>query len=432
MNPSSLKESEIAAWVGLDWADQQHQICLQAAADLSLEFATIKQQPEALQAWVSQLRARFAGGKVVIALEQSRGALVYALMAYDFLVLYPIPPKSLARYRETFRSSGSKDDTSDAALLLDLVRHHRDQFQSWVPADHLTRQLDQLSQHRRTLVDQKTQLTNQLTSGLKTYFPQALDWAGALETVQACDFLERWPTLEALQKTRPATLRKFYLKHHSRRPELIQQRLEQIGQAEPLTRDPAVIAASSLMVRALVAQLRALLEWLPQLDQQLETLFAQHPDHEVFASFPGAGPVLAPRLQVAFGTDRSRFQKAVEIQQLSGMAPITKQSGRTRLVQRRWARPHFLHQTFYEFAGASLPWCGWARAVYQQQRDRGKNHAAAVRVVGYKWIRILFRCWKKGVPYDEQIYLDALRRRNPQLLKSIEALSLRKSRRKAA
>ncbi|MGH8034155.1 MAG: IS110 family transposase [Lysobacterales bacterium] len=423
MTTSSVSmENQIVAYVGLDWADQQHLICWQAAGSAQVETAVVRQRPEELQAWVAQRRLRFPGGLIAIALEQSRGAVIAALMHYDFLRLYPINPKSLARYREAFYSSGAKDDPNDAALLLDLLVKHRDRFSPWVPDDPLSRQLALRVEHRRQLVDLQTELTHKLNSHLKLYFPQALDWAGEIDSLPACDFLQRWPTLQAVQKARPAQLEKFYNQHHCRRPQLIQQRIEQIRQAQPLTQDTALVEASYRMVLALGAQLRALIPTLGQWQQEISQLFAQHPDAALFASFPGAGPVLAPRLEAAFGSRRDRFSSAQEILQFSGVAPVTQRSGKSCQVHRRWARPKFLHQSFVEFAAFSIPHCGWARALYQQLRARGQRHWAAIRMIAYKWIRILFRCWKDRVPYDEQKYLKSLQRRNPRLWAAIQQL----------
>lgn len=403
---------EVVAYMGIDWADQQHVICLQAADSDQQETFVIEQKPEAIQEWISQLRCRFQGGKVAVALEQSRGAL----LGVDFLVLYPINPQSVAKYRKVFSTSGAKDDPSDAALLLQLVRGYRDRFRPWVPDDPQTRSLQGLVQARRQLVDQRTALTNQLTSRLKNYFPQALNWAGGLDTLQACDFLKRWPSLEKLQRARPGVVRQFYLSHGCRRRQLLGQRLEAIGQAQPLTRDPAVQLVSKMIVQALIAQLRELIGALERFQREIDRLFQQHPDHRLFASLPGAGQVIAPRLLVAFGSDRQRFQAALEMEQLSGVAPVTQRSGRSYRVHRRWACPKFLRQTFHEFGACSIPWSPWARAFYQQQRARGKGHHAAVRALAYKWIRILFRCWQDRTPYDESRYQAALRRRQSPLV----------------
>jgi transposase len=345
-----------------------------------------------------------------------------ALMHYDFLRLYPINPKSLARYRETFFTSGAKDDPGDAALLLDLLVKHREQFSPWVPDDPLSRQLALRVEHRRQLVDLQTQLTHQVASYLKLYFPQALDWVGELDSLQACDFLQRWPTLEAVQKMPTAQLEQFYHQHQCRRPQVVQQRIDQIRQAQALTRDSAIIQAYSQMVLALVEQLRVLIATLRRWQVEISQLFAQHPDAFIFASFPGAGPTFAPRLQAAFGSRRDRFRGAPDLLQFSGVAPVTQRSGRFRQVHRRWARPKFLHQSFVELAGWSIPRCGWARALYLQLRARGQRHWAAIRVVAYKWIRILYRCWKDRVVYDESKYLQSLQRRHPQLWAVIQQL----------
>ncbi len=416
MTPSSVSmENPMVAYVGLDWADQQHVMCWRAADSTQAHTAVVRQSPEELQAWVAQLRQRFPQGLIAIALEQSRGPVIAALMHYDFLRLYPINPKSLARYRETFSTSGAKDDPHDAALLLDLLVKHREQFAPWVPDDVLSRQLALRVQHRRQLVDLRTALTHQLSSHLKLYFPQALDWAGALDSLQACDFLQRWPTLPAVQKARPAQLEQFYHHHQCRRRQLIQQRIEQIQQARSLTEDRALVEASSHMVLALVAQLRVLIATLHQWEAEISQLFAQHPDAFIFASFPAAGPVFAPRLQTAFGSRRDRFSAAQDMVQFSGVAPVTQRSGKSLQVHRRWARPKFLHQSLVEYAALSIPHCGWARALYHQLRARRHRHWAAIRVIAYKWVRILFRCWKERVPYDESKYLQALQRRNPRL-----------------
>src|SRR5262249_27809457 len=154
------KEDEIVAYVGLDWADQQHVLCWCAADSTKVQTAIVRQRPEELQVWVAKLRQRFPQGRVALALEQSRGAVIAALMHYDFLRLYPINPKSLARYRETFFSSGAKDDFHDAALLLDLLVKHRDRLSAWLPDDPLSRQLALRVEHRRQLVDWQTALTH--------------------------------------------------------------------------------------------------------------------------------------------------------------------------------------------------------------------------------------------------------------------------------
>jgi Transposase len=263
-NPAAIPD--IVAWVGLDWADQRHEICLQAADSPRAESLTVEQKPEALHAWVAELRARFPQGKIALALEQSRGAVIYALMNYDFLLLYPIPPKSLARYREAFYVSGAKSDPGDAALLLELVRIHRDRLRAWQPDDELTRQLRLLTEFRRKTVDERTRLTNELNDRLKSYFPQARSWAGDLRSPSACEFLRTWPTLEAIQRASRTELQQFYHDHRRLSAEEREKLFIQIDQAQPLTRDRALVEASALMAQALAEQLATVLAVIDRIE----------------------------------------------------------------------------------------------------------------------------------------------------------------------
>ena len=307
------------------------------------------------------------------------------------------------------------------------MRAHRDRLRVWQPDDALTRQLRLLVEHRRRTVADRTRLTNRLTALLKTYFPQALDWAGDLHNPVACQFLRAWPTLEAVEGASRSELRRFFHEHRRLSAEGLQQLFQEIDHAQPLTRDPALVEASALMAQTLAAQLEAVIAALERFDQALGGLFGQHPDRELFDSLPGAGAALGPRLGAAFGTDRHRYQSAEELQQFSGVAPVTESSGKTHWVHWRMACPKFLRQTFHEFASCSLKKSLWARAYYEQRRRGGASHHAAVRALAYKWIRILYRCWKTRTPYDESVYLQALKRRRSPVWLAVGTLSIQEA-----
>jgi len=410
----------IVAWIGIDWADQEHHVCLQVVGSTQVEHQVLPQRPDALQDWVQQLRARFPQGRVALALEQARGPLIYALMSYEFLLLYPIPGKTVADYRKAFFGSGAKGDPSDAELVLELLRCHRERLHPWVPDDASTRHLGWLTEQRRKLVEERTALSNRLGSLLKESFPQALDWVGDLGQAPASKFLAKWPSLAAVQKARPASLRKFYLRHFRPQPEELPKRLAEIRQAKPLTSDRAVLESHALIVTLLAAQLQTLLASITRVEAVLAQLFSQHEDYDLWEILPGAGKAWAPRLLTAFGSDRQRYRNASEVQIFSGIAPVTASSGKSRWVHWRWACPKFLRQTFHEFAAQSIPRSTWARAYYLEQIRRGKHHHAAVRALAFKWIRILYRCWKDHTPYSEEKYLQALARRGSPLVACIQ------------
>jgi transposase len=415
--PVAPDASLFAAFVGLDWADRKHDLVLYDPRDGRPEHLELPHTPEAIDQWAAGLRQRFGGRPIAVCFEQTHGAIAYALLKYDFFLLFPLPPARLAAYRESFSNSGAKDDPSDAALLVDYLLRHRDQLRVWRPDTPATREMLLLAEARRDAVDQRTRLSNQLTAVLKRYFPQALVLVGHdVDTPLACDFLGKWPTLDAVQRASPATLRKFYYAHFCRSEERLVERLELAKSAIPLTTDTALIQAGILQVQCLIGQLRALHKAIDKYEARLRELLAQHPDAALFNDLPGAGAALAPRLLAAFGTDRERFQSAGELQTLSGVAPVTKRSGRRRIVHRRWACPKFLLQTFHEFAHCSTKRSSWAKAFYLQQRAAGKGHHAALRGLAFKWIRILYRCWKTSTAYCEQRYLQSLRRTNAPLL----------------
>ena len=422
MDHAASLTPSIVAWIGLDWADQKHDVCLQATDSADLEHTVVEQKPAALHAWVAELHRRFPHGPLAIALEQSRGSLFYALMNYEFLRLYPIPPKALADYRKALYPSGGKDDPTDAQLLLEFLRKHPGRFRPWVADDVATRQLALLNEHRRHLVDDRTALTNRLTSLLKGYFPEALRWAGDLRKPLAWDFLAQFPRLECAQQASRLAVLKVYRAHTRRSPEQIEELWEQIRTARPLTTDRAILASSGLMTEILVEQLRVLGAGIERLEQHIGNLFAVHPDRPIFQSFPGAGKALAPRLLTAWGSDRQRFPGADNLQCFAGPAPVTVRSGKSQWVHRRYACPTFLGQTFHEFAAQSRLKSPWAKAYYQQMRDRGNDHHPAVRALAFKWMRIMFRCWQDRTPYDEARYQQALKRHGSPLATTLNRL----------
>ena len=408
-----------SAYIGIDWADLKHDICIQSGSSEHREFDQIPHQVEQIDAWAKSLHKRF-GGPIAVALELSKGPIVYALQKYDFFVIYPIHPSTLAKYREAFNPSGAKDDPTDAELALDLIIRHPHRFKPLCPQSEEMRTLTTLVEQRRCLVDDKIRLTNRLRNTLKQYYPQALEWFDRIDTALFCDFIGRWPTLTKIKRARPATVETFFRQRNMRFAHVIETRLQSIRSATPLTTDEAVIAPHRLQALVLVELLRVILTSIKRYDDQIAQLAPQHPDFALFQSLPGAGPSLAPRLLVAFGEQRERFDSAEQVQRYAGIAPVTERSGNKHWVHWRWQCSTFLRQTFTEWAAQTINKSFWAGAYYYQQREKGATYQAAVRSLAFKWIRILYRCWKSNTPYDESTYLKALQRRGSPLLKQLQ------------
>lgn len=409
--------SEYAAYVGWDWADREHVIELREPGSESSEKMTVEGRPEALHEWAAAMKRRYRDGRIAVCVETSRGAVIWALLAYQHIVLYPVNPKSASSFRETFYPSGKKDDPVDAGVLLEMVEKHLHKLRPFEPADPATRSLAMLSEHRRRLIGHKVRLVQQLGSNLKTYFPQALELAGELGTAMACDFLERWPTLERLQKSRSETVRKFYQQHGSRSEKLIQDRLDVIRTAVALTDDIAVMECGQIHTLSLVPLLRAQLQAIAMVEQELSVRYQSHPEWQLIDSFLGVGDAIGPRLIAILGSNRNRYEAAEELQRLTGIAPITSRSGGrdgTVSVHRRLKRSKFVHQTIIEWAGSAVLHSPWAGAYYQHHRERGRSRYVILRALGYKLLRILFHCWKERIPYNEAKHQETLKnRRSP-------------------
>jgi transposase len=412
---TAAPEPQWAAFVALDWADQKHYWRLSEASSQKQEQGELDNTPEAVAAWAADLNVRFGGRPIAVCLEQARGALVYMLLKFPQLVLFPVNPQMAARFRQAFYPSGSKDDPVDTRVLLDILLHHRDRLRRLKPDTPETRLLQRLVEQRRLMVNEKTRQSNRLTACLKLYFPQMLPWFKDVTSPLVGALLERWPNLEQLQRAHDGTLRRFFHQHNCRSEELIQERLDAIRQAVPATTDAAVLDAEEMAALCLIQLIATLRANIAELDERIAKAFAAHAERALFDGLPGAAAVMAPRLLVAFGTDRERLAQAHEMECFSGIAPVRTASGQCEWIHFRRACPKFLRQTFHEFAGHSIVKSQWARAYYDLQISRGNSHHAAVRALAFKWIRILFRCWKNRTPYDEQVYLQSLQKRNSPL-----------------
>jgi transposase len=414
MNQPSLDptENDYAAFIAIDWADQKHAFSLQVAGHTKKETGTLEQKPEVIGAWMAKLRERFGGRQLAVAVEQSRGALIHALLSYDFIVIYPLHPVTVAKFREAFKSSGAKSDPLDTDQILQILTKHMDLLKPLNPDTQETRLLGRLVEDRRKVVDLRTSQIEALSACLKEYFPQAIEvLSGNLATRLACDFLKKWPAFEAFQQAKDSTIKRFFYGHNVRSPQTIEKVLKIAQNAQALTTDPAIVESGSRLTQTYAQLISTLNPLIEQYEERIQKLFSQHPEAYLFNRLPGAGPAMAPRLLAFFGTDRSRYATANNAQSFCGIAPVTKSSGKSKAVYMRRACPKFDRQTFHEFARLSMVKCQWARNYVQYYTDKGKKYSTIIRALAFKWIRILFCCWKNQTPYNEEKYLAALAKR---------------------
>ncbi len=374
------------------------------------------------------MRQEHPQARLGLCLEQPAVHLIPFLETYSWITLYPINPLTLQKFREAFVTSRAKDDTKDAFYLAELLLTHGDKLKPWAPDNAPTRALQQLVFHRRAVVDERTGLTNRLQSLLKAYFPQALVFCGDdLWRPLATKFLLKWPSLQSVRKAKPGALTQFYHLNGSRSTKLLHQRLTLLEKAVPVTDETALIQSFVRRVQLICRELQLVVQTIKEYDRQIAQAFAQHPDYPIFRSFPGAGPVLGPRLLTTMGSDRERFEAATNLQCYTGTAPVTKKSGGSCYIHRRYLCPKYHRQSFHEFAKESILWCRWAAAFYLAQRADKKAHHTAVRALSYKWQRVIFRCWQTRQPYDDQLYETALRKSNSPLVRLLGKVEIGKN-----
>lgn len=407
--------SEYSVLVGLDWANRKHDVCLQLPTKSNRSFSVIGSSPEAVDEWIQDLHQR-CGGQIAIALELDKGPIVYALQKYDYVTLFPVHPLMLAKYREMFSPSGAKDDPTDAELALEMMIQYPEKIKPLTVLSSEIRKLRHLVEQRRVLVNDRRRLTNRLVNALKQYYPQPLEWFSHRDTTMFCELICRWSSLQQLKRARQKTVRAFFRSVGGRAVSKIDDHLEAIRAAIPLTSDIGVIDSHQLLAVTLARQIQQLILAIKVFDREIESLFDTMEDARLFKNLPGAGPCLGPRLLVAFGVDRDRFDHAGQVQSYVGIAPVTERSGQKAWIHWRWQCAKFLRQSFIEWAEKTVKYSYWAGLYYNQQRSKGSSHQAAVRSLAFKWIRILFRCWKTKTLYDESKYLKALKDRNSPLL----------------
>jgi hypothetical protein len=276
--------------------------------------------------------------------------------------------------------------------------------------------LSNLSQQRRKLVDGQTRLRLQLIAQLKSYFPLALELFGKeWQLPLLLSVVGRWADPRQLRRADRRLIRRVLSDHSVRHEGQQNEIIDRIRSAQLLTRDDALITPAAMMVKLLADQIQQAHKTIGEFETKIADVMKQHPQAHLFTSLRGAGPALAPRLLCAFGSQKDRWEDADSLAAFSGIAPVTRKSGKMLQVQRRYACPKFLRQTFHEFADSARIYCPWTKARYCMLRDRGMKHHAAIRKLARSWIRILYRVWKTGTPFDCDRYIAQLKQRCPEI-----------------
>jgi transposase len=391
---------KLTHYAGFDWARGHHDVVIvdrqgQIVADFRIEHSLA-----GWQALRDQVKAYPALG---VAIETNQGTAVDQLLLLD-CAIYPVNPLSAKSYRERKAPSGHKTDRLDAWSLAEALRLDGQGWKILEPLDPLTQQLQLLCRDEISLIEQRTALINQLQQALVEYYPAALqafeDW-----TQPFCwDFIIQFPTPEKLATAGRRRWEKFLHTQKLWRPETATKRMEIFERARQFCGSAAVTSAKSLLALSLAKLLKALQLQLDQYRQQIEARFNQHPDHDLFGSLPGAAQILGPRLLGEIGGNPRRFEDTEALQCVAGTAPVSFQSGQIHRVHVRYQCNKILRHTIHLWAQCSLRVCPWAEVYYRQKRAEGKSHACALRCLGQRLLKILWRMIQTRQPYDPDLH----------------------------
>jgi transposase len=398
-------EQEYRLFAGFDWAIDHHDVVgVDASGRIVLE-TTFEDTAEGWAAFRRKLVDRVGSdlGAVAVAVETCNGPAVERLLEMGCRV-YPLNPKAAQRYRERKAPMGDKSDRLDAWSLGDALRTDGHAWQRLKPDDPLTQELRMLCRDEVQLIRQRTALVCQLQAALREYYPAALEAFDNWTCPAAWDFVKAFPTPAGLVMAGKRRWEKFLHTHRLSRPGTYQQRLEVFARADQFCGGPAVTAAKSRLAVALVGQLHLLEKHIKEYRQAIESVYRQHPDHDIFESLPAAGDKMGPRLLSEFGSDRDRFSDPQSIQCYAGTAPVTKQSGKIKWVQFRRGCNKHLRTAIHLWVQQTLAGCAWADVYYRHKRKHGMSHSCALRCLGQRWLKIVWKMWQTHRPYDESLH----------------------------
>ncbi len=397
--------SQLTAFAGFDWATEKHDVVVldpQGNRLLKMRFA------HTAEGW-AELRVKLAPlGKVGVAIETNCGPAVEWLLDMG-LAVYPLNPKAAERYRDRHAPSGVKDDAFDAWCFAEALRTEGQNWRVLEPQDPQTQLLRLLCRDEITMIEQRTALVLQLQAALHEYYPAALEAFDNWTVPSVWQFLIRFPTPQRLVQAGKKGWLKFFHTHKLYRPETTEKRIEIFMRADKfMSPSETVIDAKSMLAVALARQLDFLERQIQEYRRRIEELFDQHPSSGLFKSLPGAGVHLAPRLLVEIGVNPKTFASPEGLQCLAGTAPVTRQSGKFRSVKIRRGCNMILRTTVHLWANASRDKCAWAQAYYVQKKHEGKSHAQALRCLGQRWLKIIWRMIQTNTPYDEAKHMQSM------------------------
>jgi len=389
----------------VDWADEFHQVWVNDPTGKKVTEMTVEQSVKGLSEfgrWLHECQAE--GIELWAAIEKPHGRIVDFLLDHG-VVVYPVNPKALDRVRDRFRMSRSKSDSFDAYVLAEFLRTDHAHLRALEPNSAQAQEFKMLTRDHHRLVRHKTRLINQIEVTLKEYYPRPLEVFGDLEAKIALDFLTQYPTPRSVSELTRRKWNRFAKREHRLGEQRCKELWEKVSQPQ-LAIPEHVVRAKAQLLRVLVVQLKALVEAIESYSEKIQSFFASMPAAKLVQTLPGGKTgTIIPMLWAELGDVKSRWESFRHLQAEAGGVPVTKASGKSHVVQFRYACNKLMRYASYWLSFNSLNRCEWANKYYRDHRAKGHRHPQALRALAAKWLKIIFIMWRDAKPYDENYHL---------------------------
>ncbi len=393
---------------GLDWGNASHAICVINETGQVVVRIEVRHDADGLADMLARLKRIAPPAELPIAIERPSGLIVEALIAAGHPVI-PIHPNVVKACRPRYRAAGGKSDPGDAFMLADILRTDGHRFRPLMPASDEIKALRALIRGRDDLVAQRVALANQLRSLLEGFWPGAAAIFAAIDSPIALAFIGRYPTPNSASRLGEKRLASFLAQHAYPGRRSGAELLARLRAAPAGLASDAEVEAKGEIARVLAVMLERLVAEIAKLSSRVECAVAQLPDGRIVMSFPRTGRINAAQILAELGDVRERFPTEDQLAAEAGVCPVTHASGKSRGVVFRWACNKNLRAAVTCFADNSRHASAWADAVYTKARGRGCKHAHAVRILARAWVRVLWRAWQDGKPYDPARHAGAVR-----------------------
>ena len=392
-------------FAGIDWGGSHHQLCVLDNTGQRLTQLRVTHDVAGLACLDDALAGH--GAVLPVAVERSEGLLVEHLQARGHAV-FPVSPRISARARERYRVAAVKDDRFDAFVLADTLRHEHQHWRALAIPSPLLAEIKALTRDRDRLLETQQATESQLRMILEAYHPAPVRLFSAVDRQITLHFVTDYPTPAVASRIKTTRMAGFLARHHytGRVPAQV---LAERMRANLLTASAGTVAGKSFSAQSFTRLLQLLNSQLADYDDAIAAAVAEHPDASIFASFPGVGPILTGVLLAEIGEDRTRFPTPAVLLAESGLAPVTRASGRSRNVRFRYAANTRLREAAMWWAYNSMKESPWAAAAFRDARDhRGQRYHRALRGLAARWMRVLWTCWTTNTPYDPQRHTTAV------------------------